>query len=76
MPLIQALGEPLLNLVDPQIEAVESGIGIGSQLAQILLDAGEAAVDLLEYVPGGEILGHDISLFASIAVGSAVGNSQ
>ena len=29
-----------------------------SQLAQILLDAGEATVDLLEHVPGGQILRH------------------
>ncbi|MCY3763720.1 MAG: hypothetical protein OXH50_20945 [Gemmatimonadetes bacterium] len=62
LPLIHALGEPQLKLADPQIEAGESGGRIGPQLAQILLDAGETAVDLLEHVAGCEIIGHGKSL--------------
>ena len=62
LPLIHAPGEPLLKLVDPQIEAGESPVHIRAQLAQILLDAGEAAVDLLENVAGCEIIGHGKSL--------------
>ena len=76
LALVHTLGEPLLNLVDPQIESGESGIRIGPQLAQVLLDAGEPAVYLLKHVSGGEILGHDPSFFASIAVDSGIGNLQ
>ena len=59
---IHALGEPLLKLVNPQIEAGEPGGRIRAQLAQVILDAGQAAVDLLENVPGCEVIGHGKSL--------------